>query len=521
MIHQSQLPLVDIPDLGIHQLLLGALGTGPERPSMIDAHSGKTVTNRELHDQILRVAGGLAARGFGRGDALALIAPNCLEYPVVVIAAAALGGRAALPNPLGTVDDFASQIDRTKARFVVTVPGLLDKVGPAAKRAGCAEVFVIGSADGATPFAALLDHQPIGSVAEVHANDLVALPFSSGTSGRPKAVMLSHRNLVAQMVQFAAGMPVADGTRILAVLPFFHIYGLVLILLTSLWRGRPIVVMQKFELDGFLDAIARHRVELAPVVPPIMVALAKHPKLEQLDLGSLKYIMAGAAPLSAAIEEQVARRLKVVVVQGYGMTEVSGASHLNQLAPETIRSGSVGVLVPNMELRIVDPTSERALGVDARGELWVRGPNVFAGYLDDSEATSQTLTPDGWLKTGDIGYVDSDGYYYIVDRLKELIKYKAHQVAPADLEAVLLAHPHIADAAVIPSADPEAGEVPKAFVVLKAPLTAQEIMDYVATKVAAFERVRRVEIVDSIPKSPSGKILRRVLVERERSRLGG
>jgi acyl-CoA synthetase (AMP-forming)/AMP-acid ligase II len=182
-----------------------------------------------------------------------------------------------------------------------------------------------------------------------------------------------------------------------------------------------------------------------------------------------------------------------------------------------VRSGTVGQLVVNMQARIVDPVTGLDVGPGERGELWMRGPNVTSGYLDDADATARTITPDGWLKSGDIAVVDADGFYSVVDRLKELIKYKAHQVAPADLEAVLLTHPLIADAAVIPSPDAEAGEVPKAFVVTRGALTAEAVMDYVASKVSPMDKVRRVEFIDAIPKSPSGKILRRLLVDRERA----
>ncbi len=521
MIHRPHLPPIDLPAVSIHRLILDTFAEAPDRVALIEASSGRSVTNGQIADQVHRVAGGLAARGVGPGDVVGIIAPNCLEYPVVFLAVAALGGVAALPNPLGTIDDFTGQLQRTRAKLVVTIPALLDKVGPAAAAAGVGEVVVFGQADGATPFEDLLAGPPLINLPTVPTTNLVALPFSSGTSGRPKGVMLTHQNLVANAHQFARGMPLPDGTRLIAVLPFFHIYGMVLLMVVSLWQGRPLVVMPRFELEAFLDAIARYRVELAPLVPPIMVALAKHPTVDRYDLSSLKFAMCGAAPLGPEVEEAVAKRLGIVIGQGYGMTEVCGASHLQELTPERIRRGAVGKLVPNMEARIVDPATGFDVGGNDRGELWLRGPNVMAGYLDDAEATNRTLDADRWLKTGDIAYADEEGYFYIVDRLKELIKYKGHQVAPADLEAVLLTHPSIADAAVIPSPDDEAGEVPKAFVVLKSPLTAEEIMAFVASKVAPMDKVRRVEIIDAIPKSPSGKILRRILVERERARAAG
>jgi acyl-CoA synthetase (AMP-forming)/AMP-acid ligase II len=231
--------------------------------------------------------------------------------------------------------------------------------------------------------------------------------------------------------------------------------------------------------------------------------------------------MSGAAPLGADVEKACAARLRCKVVQGYGMTELTGASHLYPVEGSVVKPGSVGFLAPGMEARVVDVDSGLDLGPDARGELLLRGPNVTPGYLNQPEATARTIDADGWLHTGDIASVDPEGHWQIVDRVKELIKYKAHQVAPADLEAILLAHPSIADAAVIPSPCDDAGEVPKAFVVLKGPLTAEEIMAHVAERVSPFEKVRRVAIVDSIPKSPSGKILRRLLIEQERAAVRG
>jgi acyl-CoA synthetase (AMP-forming)/AMP-acid ligase II len=517
MIHRSTVTPVELPAVGIHQLILDSLQAAPDYIVLIEAASGRAVTAGQLADQIRKAAQGLMTRGIGAGDVVAIIAPNCLEYPVAFLATAALGAVACLPNPLGTGDDFTLQLRRTRAKLVVTAAPLLDKVRPAAAAAGIAEIVVFGEAEEATPFVALLESAPLTRFPAVTSSTLVALPFSSGTSGRPKAVMLTHQNLVANAHQFATGMPLPDGIRLIAVLPFFHIYGLVLLMIVSLWRRRTLVVMPRFELEPFLEAIARHRVELAPLVPPIMVALAKHPAVDRYDLSSLKLAMCGAAPLGADVEEAVAKRLGIVIGQGYGMTEVCGASHLSELRPGAVRRGAVGTLVPHMEARIVDPATGRDRGPNERGELWLRGPNVMAGYLDDPDSTAACLDGDRWLRTGDIAYVDDQGYFYIVDRLKELIKYKGHQVAPADLEAILLTHPSIADAAVIPSPDDEAGEVPKAFVVLKSPLTADEVIAFVAGKVAPMEKVRRVEFVEAIPKSPSGKILRRMLVERERA----
>jgi acyl-CoA synthetase (AMP-forming)/AMP-acid ligase II len=331
--------------------------------------------------------------------------------------------------------------------------------------------------------------------------------------------MLTHRNLVANMAQtLGSGVNLQTDERVIGVLPFYHIYGMLVILNLCLHKGMTIVTMARFDLEQFLKIMQDYQITRANLVPPIILALAKHPIVDNYDLSHLKIIMSGAAPLSAELAQACAERLGCIVLQGYGLTETSPVTHVNPEDPARIKLGSVGVPIANTECAVVSLETGNPLGIREEGEIWIRGPQVMKGYLNNPDATAQTLTPDGWLRTGDVGYVDEDGYFYIVDRVKEMIKYKGLQIAPAELEAVLLTHPAVADAAVIPSPDPEAGEVPKAFVVLKGAATAEELMDYVAARVAPFKKIRRIEFVEQIPKSPSGKILRRVLVQQERER---
>ena len=255
-------------------------------------------------------------------------------------------------------------------------------------------------------------------------------------------------------------------------------------------------------------------------MPPIVLALAKHPLVARYDLHALLSINSGAAPLDANVEQACGDRLKCFVAQGYGLTETSPVVSTTPVDPLRRRGGSAGLLIPNTECKVMDPSSGAELGAGEQGEVWIRGPQVMTGYLNQPEATAAMLDGDGWLHTGDIGSVDGDGYLFVVDRLKELIKYKGYQVAPAELEGLLLTHPAVADAAVIPSPDPEAGEVPKALVVLKGAARPDELMAFVNEKVAPYKKIRQLDIVTQIPKSPSGKILRRVLVEHERTRAG-
>ena len=516
---RSPHPDVDIPDEPLTRFVLGRARELGDKPALIDAPSGRTLTYGQLVDAVERVAAGLAERGFGRGDVFAHYAPNLPEYAVAFHAVASLGGVNTTANPLLTTDELAAQLVDCSASLLVTVPAMLDKAMAAAERAGVEEVFVYGEADGATPFARLLEARaPVPQVRIDPASDLAALPYSSGTTGLPKGVMLTHRNLVANILQIASAHTTSAEDRVLAVLPFFHIYGLVVVLHKALSRGATLVTMPRFELPGFLGAIQDHRVTRLYVVPPIVLALARHPVVGDYDLSSVRIVLCGAAPLSPELEAACAKRLGCRVLQGYGLTETSPVTHVVPEVAAGRKPGSIGPPLASTECRVVDLKT----GVDAApgrpGELWIRGPQVMKGYLNNPQATADTIDEDGWLHTGDIGRVDEDGWFTIVDRLKEMIKYKAYQIAPAELEAVLLEHPAIADTAVIGIADEEAGEVPKAFVVASRALAADEVSAFVAERVAPYKKLRAVEFVDEIPKSPSGKILRRLLVQRERER---
>jgi acyl-CoA synthetase (AMP-forming)/AMP-acid ligase II len=278
--------------------------------------------------------------------------------------------------------------------------------------------------------------------------------------------------------------------------------------------------MPRFDLEQFLESIQKYRVTLSHIVPPIVLKLAKDPMVDDYDLSSLRMIFSGAAPLGAELSRECTNRIKCGIRQGYGMTETSPVTHSSPPDRSSMKLGAVGTAAPNTEVRIVDPATGQSLGANAEGEICVRGPQVMKGYLNNPEATARTIDSDNWLHTGDIGYVDEDGHFFVVDRVKELIKYKGFQVAPAELEAVLLTHPAIADAAVIPQRDDEAGEVPKAFVVTRQETSGEEIMEFVAARVAPHKKIRDVEFISQIPKSLSGKILRRVLIEKERAKQG-
>jgi acyl-CoA synthetase (AMP-forming)/AMP-acid ligase II len=516
LIHRSADPELAIPTSDVTSFVLEFAGTRAEKPALVDGPSGRTLTYGELALGIRALAAGLAEHGFAAGDVLAVYMPNVPEYAIAFHGAAAAGGRTTTVNPLYTANELAHQLSDSGARMLLTVPAFLDVALEAAERAGIGDqVYALGEGEGAKPFAELLGDPDAAPQVEIDPRtDLAVLPYSSGTTGLPKGVMLSHRNLVANICQIQGSFAIEPEDILIGVLPFFHIYGMVVIMNQGLRAGATIVTMPRFDLDQFLGLIAEHSVTRAYVVPPIALALAKHPAVDEHDLSSMRTIMSGAAPLGAELAERVAERLDCKVIQGYGLTETSPVTHV--IRPDGVnKAGSIGPPLANTECRLVDPESGEDIAAGERGELWIRGPQVMRGYLNNAEATAATVDADGWLHTGDVAVVDSDGFFEIVDRLKELIKFKGFQVAPAELEALIITHPQVADVAVIGFPDEEAGELPKAFIVAAGDeFDAEQLCEWVAGQVSPQKRIRLVETVDEIPKSPSGKILRRVLKDR-------
>jgi acyl-CoA synthetase (AMP-forming)/AMP-acid ligase II len=512
---QSPYPDLTVPDVPLTSFVLRHADQLAEKPALIDASSGRSLTYGTLAEVTRAVAAGLGQQGFRHGGVLAIYAPNSLDYAVALLAVASLGGIVTTVNPLATADELARKLIDAGATSLLTTPELLERSRAEIGRSALRDIFVLGEAAGATPFTTL--RRSAAALPEVRIDpgeDTVLMPFSSGTTGLPKGVLLTHRNLVANALQIDVAHRRAEPDIVFSVPPFFHSYG-VLMLNWTLAAGATLVFLPRFELAAFLRAVQNERVTHAYLVPPILLALANEPIVDEFDLSSLRLVNSGGAPLSADLMRRCASRLDCTVIQGYGLTEASPVTHTPPATGQWAKLGSIGPCVPNTECKVVDIDTGAELKANQVGELWVRGPQVMRGYRNHSEATAETITPEGWLRTGDVGYVDDDGDFYVVDRLKELIKYKAYQVAPAELEAILLTHPAVADVAVVASPDAAAGEVPKAFVVRHGPATADELLAFVAARVAPYKRVRRLEFVEHIPKSPTGKILRRVLIERE------
>ncbi|BDZ40638.1 AMP-binding protein [Microbacterium suwonense] len=519
---RSDYPDVEIPQIPIFDYLFGDLDDAMlDRVAIVDGTSGAETSYRQLIGQIELFAGALAARGVGVGTKVGLLCPNVPAFATVFHGILRAGATATTINSLYTADEIANQLEDAEADWLITVSPLLPGAKAAADRLGIADdhLIVMDGAEGHPSLRELLgEGHAAPDVVFDPATHLAVLPYSSGTTGRPKGVMLTHRNLVANVAQCASTISITPDDRVLAVLPFFHIYGMTVLLNFAVRMRAALVTMPKFDLPEFLRIIAEHRTSWVFIAPPIAVALAKHPLVDQYDMSAVKVIFSGAAPLDGTLASAVGERLDCVVCQGYGMTETSPVVHAVPVDRDDVDRASVGMLLANTEARIVDSETGTDVEVPADGqsepgELWVRGPQVMVGYLNRPDATADMLDADGWLHTGDIATVTHDGVFRIVDRLKELIKYKGYQVAPAILEALLLEHPKIADAAVIGADDEDGQEVPKAFVVRQpdAELTADEVMGFVASRVAPHEKVRQVEFIEAIPKSSSGKILRKDL----------
>ncbi|KAG5227937.1 Ca4CL [Salix suchowensis] len=496
-IFQSRHPAVPVPDITLPDFVLQDAELYADKVAFVDAATGKTYTYAEVVRDTRRFAKALRSLGLRKGHVVVVALPNVAEYGIVALGIMAAGGVFSGANPTAHESELKKQAEAADAKLIVTDDLNYGKV----KGLGL-PVIVLGeeSISTAVNWNELLDAADRAgdklSYEEVLQSDLCALPFSSGTTGMSKGVMLTHRNLVANLCSslFGVGPEMVGQVATLGLIPFFHIY---------------VVVMGRFELRTFLNALITQEVNFAPIVPPIILALVKNPIVEEFDLSKLKLkaIMTAAAPLAPELLTAFENKFPGVQVQeAYGLTEHSciTLTHGDPSKGHGIaKKNSVGFLLPNLKS---NSSILKTVNLSPRTPLvkFLDFTN-FPGYFNNKEETARTIDADGWLHTGDIGYIDNDGDIFIVDRIKELIKYKGFQVAPAELEAILLSHPSVEDAAVVPLPDEEAGEIPAACVVMS---------KFVASNVAHYKKVRVVQFVDSIPKSPSGKIMRRLLKEK-------
>ncbi|KAK5124035.1 hypothetical protein LTR85_002232 [Meristemomyces frigidus] len=534
---ESKYPPIDIPNVGLWDFLFERKDRDfkDDKVIFVDPSTSRSYTYAQVKQTATDFGKGLKGLwDWQKGDVLGIYSPNSIDTPAVTWGCHFAGGVVSPANPGYTADELAFQLKDSGAKALVTQVPQLEIALQACEKAGIPEdrICLIGDQKADGQFKHFTSVRNISGTQRYRRakvdpeKDLAFLVYSSGTTGHPKGVMLCHRNIVANALQITAGEgPISnaprpghpDGDTILAFLPFFHIYGLTVVVHQSFYRGLKTIVMPKFDIESWCRIVQEHKITFAYVVPPVVLQLSKHPCVEKYDLSSLRMMNSGAAPLTRELVDAVYKRIKIPVKQGYGLSETSPTTHTQPWEDWSRTIGAVGTMLPNQTAKYMSP-EEREVPIGQVGELWIKGPNVFKGYLNNIEGTKNALTDDGYFKTGDVGYQDAEGNFYITDRVKELIKYKGFQVPPAELEGKLLSHPDINDVAVLGVyKEEQATEVPLAYVVPKAGVQAspekeREIMDWLAAKVANHKRLRGgVKFTDEIPKSAAGKILRRML----------
>ncbi|RVW21658.1 4-coumarate--CoA ligase 1 [Vitis vinifera] len=526
IIFRSKLPDIYIPDhLPLHSYCFENISKFSSRPCVIDGANGDIYTYADVELTARRVGAGLHKMGIKQGEVIMLLLQNCTEFVFAFLGASYIGATSTTANPFYMPAEIEKQAKASKCRLIITQACYSGKAMSFAEENDVKVMCIDTPPEGCLHFSELTnaDEADLPTV-KINPDDVVALPYSSGTTGLPKGVMLTHRGQVTSVAQQVDGenpnLYFHSEDVILCVLPLFHVYSLNSVLLCALRVGAAILIMQKFEIIKLLELINKYKVTIAPFVPPIVLAIAKSPVVDEYDLSSIRTVMSGAAPMGKELEDTVRAKLpNAKLGQGYGMTE-AGPVLAMCLAfakePFEIKSGSCGTVVRNAQMKILDPDTGASLPRNQPGEICIRGHQIMKGYLNDPEATERTIDKEGWLHTGDIGYIDDDDELFIVDRLKELIKYKGFQVAPAELEAMLIAHPNVSDAAVVSMKDEAAGEVPVAFIVRSngSKITEDEIKQYISKQVVFYKRIYRVFFVETIPKAPSGKILRKDLRAR-------
>ncbi|CAL5444285.1 unnamed protein product [Camellia sinensis] len=526
IIFRSKLPDIYIPKhLPLHSYCFENISQFSSKPCLINGSTGKVYTYSDVELTSRKVAAGFHNLGIQQRDTIMLLLPNCPEFVFAFLGASYLGAIITMANPFFTPAETIKQAKASNSKLIITQSSYTSKVLDYSSENNVKIICIDSPPDGCLHFSELIQSNETQlPEVEIDSNEVVALPYSSGTTGLPKGVMLTHKGLVTSVAQQVDGenpnLYIHSEDVMMCVLPLFHIYSLNSVLLCGLRVGAAILIMQKFEIGSFLKLIQRYKVTIGPFVPPIVLAIAKSEVVDDYDLSTIRTVMSGAAPLGKELEDAVRAKFPHAKLgQGYGMTE-AGPVLAMCLAfakePFEIKSGACGTVVRNAEMKIVDPDAGFSLPRNQPGEICIRGDQIMKGYLNDPEATERTIDKQGWLHTGDIGYIDDDDELFIVDRLKELIKYKGFQVAPAELEALLLNHPTISDAAVVPMKDESAGEVPVAFVVRTNgfEVTEDEIKKYISEQVVFYKKINRVYFVDAIPKAPSGKILRKDLRAR-------
>jgi long-chain acyl-CoA synthetase len=523
----------------VHNVILESCLRFPRKTAIIDSSCNDSscdasscdessykprITYSEYAELVEQLARGLVAAGLKPGEVIAIYLPNCWEFCAVYHAATLAGAVPTLLNPSYREREVRYQLENSGAALLITDGPLLQEINLAGLPNLRRVYTTRHTATGAEPFANLLKHvtAAIPTPAEPSDQTIAALPYSSGTTGLPKGVMLSHFNLVANVFQFIGPRASEMSTNDVALcfLPLYHIYGLNVVLNPLLTLGATIVLMPRFNPAQLLSLMVDEGVTMMPAVPPALNALCQAAEAGQFPRNHhLRWVKSGAAPLAPELGRRFTELTGVLVCQGYGMTEASPVTHVGYLEPELYKPESIGQPLVQTECRLVNAmdidASENEVAPGQPGELVMRGPQFMMGYWKDPQATAAVLR-DGWFWSGDIVTRDADDFFYVVDRRKEMIKYKGFPVAPAEVEALLLEHPAVRDCGVVGRADQAAGEIPVAFVVLREGSVAsrkleEELCGFVAERLTTYKQPRQIHFVDALPRTPSGKILRREL----------
>jgi long-chain acyl-CoA synthetase len=514
----NYMPMLNYPNALLHDALRKRAQGQPGRVAIV--FEDRSLTFADLDVESNRLAHGLRALGLASGDRLGIFMTNCPEVEIAFYAASKLGAVGCPLNSSCREREVTYQLNCAGARMLITHAKLWPVVEAAIPSlAATLTIILVGddapdSASNIISYCDVVDGQSSDPpIAHIDPEQVAALPFSSGTTGLPKGVMLTHRNLVSNHEQWGSVLQLCPDDSYIIYQPLSHIYG-VTMMGASVRSGAKQILLERFDLESVVRLIEEHGVTWLFAVPPTLLTLANTPWLDRSHFRTIKYAFSAAAPLPPDVARRVEDRFGFRILQGYGLTEAGPATH--QTPPDGVKPESSGPLLADTELRIVDlETGEIDLPQGETGEIVVRGPQVMKGYWNAPEETARALR-NGWLYTGDIGWVDDEGYIYIVDRKKEMIKYKSFSIAPAELEAVLLEHPDVEDCAVTGVPDADAGEIPKAFIVPRAGQTIDldALTRFVSERVAGYKKIRHFEVIDKIPKSPSGKILRRALKQQ-------
>jgi long-chain acyl-CoA synthetase len=470
---------------------------------------GRPTTYGELATQVRRFRGSLQAAGIMRGDRVAIIAANGRHFAVAFLATVGIGAVAVPLNPIATAEELEREINEVTAKAVIVGPSAV----PTWSRLSATSVPSVEHVITPDSFDELVQGTEMPE-AHVHPDDLAVLMFTSGTAGAPKAAMLSHGNLVANIRQTLGATPMFADDTSLGVLPMFHIFGLNVMFGCVMASGGTIVLVERFDPASAVETIVERGITVMAGAPAMWAALAQMPGVDKSSMRSVRLAVTGAAKMPEDMAGLLEQKCGIVLAEGYGLTEASPVVTTARIVDGVVRSprGSIGVPIDGVQIRLVDESGDDVLPGD-EGEVWVKGPNVFRGYWNDEEATSRVLSPDGWLRTGDIAVRDDAGNLFIVDRAKDLIIVSGFNVYPAEVEAAIVEQPGVRACAVVGVAHPHTGEAVKAFVVAEggAHLDEDAVIDHARKKLSRYKCPTKVQFVDELPVNVTGKVLRRAL----------